>query len=124
FRSASAGLAVVLAVPLLVEPVVEWVTRGTQVRTAAGFPQRLREVLPLRWPFGGARYLEGALRMIGPPVGGALTLSVMALACAFLLSTRRRRVRCRLRMSLLLRPCAQLPVESPFLSDKASIATG
>ncbi|MGW7220919.1 ATP-binding cassette domain-containing protein [Streptomyces sp. NPDC054826] len=93
FRSASAGLAVVLAVPLLVEPVVEWVTRGTQVRTAAGFPQRLREVLPLRWPFGGERYLEGALRMIGQPVGGALTLSVMALACAFLLSTRRRRVR-------------------------------
>ncbi|MFF5885872.1 ATP-binding cassette domain-containing protein [Streptomyces sp. NPDC012589] len=93
FRSASAGLAVVLAVPLLVEPVVEWVTRGTQVRTAAGFPQRLREVLPLRWPFGGERYLEGALRMIGQPVGGALTLSVVALACAFLLSTRRRGVR-------------------------------
>lgn len=93
FRSTSAGLAVVLAVPLLVEPVVEWVTRGTQVRTAAGFSQRLREVLPLRWPFGGERYLEGALRMIGQPVGGALTLSVMALACAFLLSTRRRGVR-------------------------------
>ncbi|NEC27438.1 ATP-binding cassette domain-containing protein [Streptomyces sp. SID8111] len=93
FRSTSAGLAVVLAVPLLVEPVVEWVTRGTQVRTAAGFPQRLREVLPLRWPFGGERYLEGALRMVGQPVGGALTLSVVALACAFLLSTRRRGVR-------------------------------
>ncbi|MBD9731994.1 ABC transporter ATP-binding protein, partial [Streptomyces sp. H28] len=93
FRSTSAGLAVVLAVPLLVEPVVEWVTRGTQVRTAAGFPQRLREALPLRWPFGGERYLEGALRVIGQPVGGALTLSVMALACAFLLSTRRRGVR-------------------------------
>ncbi|MGW6292894.1 ATP-binding cassette domain-containing protein [Streptomyces sp. NPDC055058] len=93
FRSTSAGLAVVLAVPLLVEPAVEWVTRGTHVRTAAGFPQRLREALPLRWPFGGERYLEGALRMIGQPVGGALTLSVMALACAFLLSTRRRGVR-------------------------------
>ncbi|WP_437025742.1 ATP-binding cassette domain-containing protein [Streptomyces sp. enrichment culture] len=93
FRSTTAGLAVVVAVPLLVVPALEWVTRGTQVRSAVGFPQRVREALPLRWPFGGEQYLDGALRMVGQPVGGALVLSVGALACAFVLSTRRGRVR-------------------------------
>ncbi|WP_432054623.1 ATP-binding cassette domain-containing protein [Streptomyces sp. bgisy022] len=93
FRSTTAGLAVVVAVPLLVVPALEWVTRGTRVRSAVGFPQRVREALPLRWPFGGEQYLDTALRMIGQPVGGALVLSVGALACAFLLSTRRGRVR-------------------------------
>jgi hypothetical protein len=47
----------------------------------------------MQWPFGGERYLSGAARMIAQPVGGALTLSLMALLCAYLLTTLRSRVR-------------------------------
>ncbi|MET9764470.1 ABC transporter ATP-binding protein [Streptomyces sp. NPDC006372] len=87
FRSTSAGLAAVAAVPLLVVPVVHKLQAGTSARTAAGLPLRLREVLLLRWPFGGERYLEAALGAISQPVGGALTLSLTALLCAYLLTT-------------------------------------
>ncbi|WP_461084189.1 ABC transporter ATP-binding protein [Streptomyces deserti] len=93
FRSTTAGLAAVVAVPLLVVPLVHKVLEGSSVRTAAGLPVRLRETVLLRWPFGGERYLESALRVIAQPVGGALTLSLTALFCAYLLMTLRSRVR-------------------------------
>jgi hypothetical protein len=66
---------------------------GTSVRTAAGLPARLREVFLLQWPFGGERYFAGAVRVITQPVGGALTLSLTALLCAYLLTTLRSRAR-------------------------------
>ncbi|MFC5672681.1 ATP-binding cassette domain-containing protein [Streptomyces incanus] len=90
FRSTTAGLAAVVAVPLLVVPLVGKLTDGPSVRTAAGAPLRMREVLPLR-SFGGERYLEGALRMIAQPVGGALALSLVVLLCAYLLTSLRNR---------------------------------
>ncbi|MFF5983098.1 ATP-binding cassette domain-containing protein [Streptomyces olindensis] len=93
FRSTTAGLAAVAAVPLLVVPVVHRFLEGPSVRTAAGLPTRLREALLPRWPFGGERYLETALRVISQPVGGALTLSLTALLCAYVLTTMRSRVR-------------------------------
>ncbi|MFC8145656.1 ATP-binding cassette domain-containing protein [Streptomyces paradoxus] len=93
FRSTTAGLAAVAAVPLLVVPVVHQLVNGPSVRTAAGLPMRLRETLLPRWPFGGERYLEGALRVISQPVGGALTLSLTALLCAYLLTSLRSRYR-------------------------------
>ncbi|MFJ8715927.1 ATP-binding cassette domain-containing protein [Streptomyces violaceus] len=93
FRSTTAGLAAVAAVPLLVVPVVHKVLEGPSVRTAAGLPMRLREVLVPRWPFGGERYLEAALGVLSQPVGGALTLSLTALLCAYLLTTLRSRFR-------------------------------
>ncbi|WP_345663899.1 ATP-binding cassette domain-containing protein [Streptomyces venetus] len=93
FRSTTAGLAAVAAVPLLVVPVVHKILAGPSVRTAAGLPLRLREVLLPRWPFGGERYLEAALGAISQPVGGALTLSLTALLCAYLLTTLRSRCR-------------------------------
>ncbi|MEU9574024.1 ATP-binding cassette domain-containing protein [Streptomyces massasporeus] len=93
FRSTSAGLAAVGAVPLLVVPVVHQLVNGPSVRTAAGLPMRLREALLPRWPFGGERYLEAALRVVSQPVGGAMTLSLTALLCAYLLTTLRSRVR-------------------------------
>ncbi|GAA0634748.1 hypothetical protein GCM10009535_08310 [Streptomyces thermocarboxydovorans] len=93
FRSTTAGLAAVLAVPLLVVPLVQWMSRGSPVRAAAGFPARVRELFPLGWPFGGERYLEGVLRLVAQPVGGAMALSVAALLCAFLLTNLRSRVR-------------------------------
>ncbi|MFC9509546.1 ATP-binding cassette domain-containing protein [Streptomyces sp. NPDC057002] len=93
FRSTTAGLAAVAAVPLLVVPVVHKVLDGPSVRTAAGLPMRLREVLVPRWPFGGERYLEAALGVLSQPVGGAMTLSLAALLCAYLLTTLRSRFR-------------------------------
>ncbi|MBD0418630.1 ATP-binding cassette domain-containing protein [Streptomyces sp. TRM S81-3] len=93
FRSTTAGLAAVLAVPVLVVPLVQKAWDGPSVRTAAGLPLRLREVFLAQWPFGGERYLAGALRVIGQPVGSALTLSLTALLCAYLFTNLRSRVR-------------------------------
>ncbi|MER6286951.1 ABC transporter ATP-binding protein [Streptomyces sviceus] len=93
FRSTTAGLAAVVAVPVLVVPLVQSALEGASVRAAAGLPARLREVFLLQWPFGGERYLVGAVRVIAQPVGGALALSLTALLCAYLLTTLRSRVR-------------------------------
>ncbi|MFF9086541.1 ATP-binding cassette domain-containing protein [Streptomyces sp. NPDC014991] len=93
FRSASAGLAAVLAVPVLVVPVVHEVLRDPAVRMAAGFPVRMRQVLLLQWPFGGERYVLAAARVVAQPVGGALALSLTALLCAYVLTTLRTRFR-------------------------------
>ncbi|NEA65003.1 ABC transporter ATP-binding protein [Streptomyces sp. SID12488] len=93
FRSTTAGLAAVVAVPVLVVPLVQKVLEGSSVRSAAGFSLRLRELLLVEWPFGGERYLAAGARMIAQPVGGALTLSLAGLLCAYLLTTLRSRVR-------------------------------
>lgn len=92
FRSTTAGLAAVVAVPMLVVPLVHKVLAGPSVRTAAGFPLRLRQVFMSQWPFGGERYLNAAAQVVAQPVGGALTLSLTALLCAYLLTTLRSRV--------------------------------
>ncbi|MFD0208038.1 ATP-binding cassette domain-containing protein [Streptomyces hirsutus] len=93
FRSTAAGLATVVAVPLLVGPHVRKLTEGPPVRAAAGASLRMREVTPLRGSFEGERYLEGALRMMAQPVGGAVALSLVVLLCAYLFTSLRNRVR-------------------------------
>ncbi|MFI7502569.1 ATP-binding cassette domain-containing protein [Streptomyces sp. NPDC049687] len=93
FRSTTAGLAAVLAVPVLVVPVAQRAGQSGSVRTATGFSLRLREVLLVQWPFGGERYLFAAARVIAQPVGGALALSLATLMCAYLLTALRGRVR-------------------------------
>ncbi|MFF3962340.1 ATP-binding cassette domain-containing protein [Streptomyces griseorubiginosus] len=93
FRSTTAGLAAVVSVPVLGVPLVQRALEGASVRTAAGLPARLREVFLVQWPFGGGRYLAGAVRVIVQPVGGALTLSLTALLCTYLLTSLRGRVR-------------------------------
>ncbi|MFI1733617.1 ATP-binding cassette domain-containing protein [Streptomyces acidicola] len=93
FRSTTAGLAAVLAVPVLVVPLVRKVLEGMTVRAAAGFSARLHELPLMPWPFGGERYLTVAARMIAQPVGGALLLSLTALLGAYLFTTLRSRVR-------------------------------
>ncbi|MEW1776522.1 ATP-binding cassette domain-containing protein [Streptomyces sp. NPDC086777] len=91
FRSTTAGLAAVLAVPVLVVPVVHRAVQGAGVRMAAGLPMRMRETFLLKWPFGGERYLVGAARVLAQPEGAALALSLVALVCAYLYSTLRTR---------------------------------
>ncbi|MFD8454547.1 ATP-binding cassette domain-containing protein [Streptomyces coelicoflavus] len=93
FRSTTAGLAAVVAVPVAVVPLVQKVWEGPSVRTAAGFPMRTREVLLTQWPFGGERYVAELLRLVAQPVGGAMTLSLATLLCAYLLMTLRSRAR-------------------------------
>ncbi|MGW0334202.1 ATP-binding cassette domain-containing protein [Streptomyces sp. NPDC003011] len=93
FRSTTAGLAAVVAVPLLVVPLVQKAFEGPSVRNAAGFPVRLREVFLMQWPFGGERYLSAVARLLAQPVGSALTLSLTGLLCAYVLTTLRSRVR-------------------------------
>ncbi|MFE0512532.1 ATP-binding cassette domain-containing protein [Streptomyces sp. NPDC058964] len=93
FRSTAAGLAAVLAVPVMVVPLVQKVLEGPTVRTATGFSVRMREVFLVQWPFGGERYLTGVVRVLAQPVGGALTLSLTALLCAYVLTTLRSRAR-------------------------------
>ncbi|MET7698126.1 ABC transporter ATP-binding protein [Streptomyces sp. NPDC005485] len=93
FRSTTAGLAAVLAVPILVVPLVQKALERPSVRTAAGFPERLRELVLMQWPFGGERYLAAGARVVAQPVGGALMLSLTGLLCAYLLTTLRGRVR-------------------------------
>ncbi|MEH0529341.1 ATP-binding cassette domain-containing protein [Streptomyces stelliscabiei] len=93
FRSTSAGLAAVVAVPLVVVPLVQQALEGTTVRSAVGFPVRLRELVLVQWPFGGGRYLEAVARTVSQPVGGALLLSLTALLGAYVLTNLRSRVR-------------------------------
>lgn len=93
FRSTTAGLAAVVAVPVLVLPLVQEVWDGPSVRTAAGLPMRVREVLLTQWPFGGERYVAEVLRVLAQPVGSAMTLSLTVLLCAYLLMTLRSRAR-------------------------------
>ncbi|MDX3641453.1 ATP-binding cassette domain-containing protein [Streptomyces sp. MB09-02B] len=93
FRSTSAGLAAVVAVPLLVVPLLQKALEGSSVRSAIGFPMRLRELALVQWPFGGGRYLEAVARAVVQPVGGALLLSLTALLGAYVLTNLRGRVR-------------------------------
>ncbi|MFI7010771.1 ATP-binding cassette domain-containing protein [Streptomyces sp. NPDC050145] len=93
FRSTTAGLAAVVAVPIVIVPLVQKALEGPSVRTAAGLPGRLSGLTLVHWPFGAERYAAAAVRMIAQPVGGALMLSLTALLCAYVLTAVRPRVR-------------------------------
>ncbi|AXI89123.1 ABC transporter [Streptomyces sp. ETH9427] len=93
FRSTTAGLAAVVAVPLLVVPAVHKMTEGLSARGPVPFAGRLKGGLPPRWPFGGEQQLEALLRLLAQPVGGAMALSVLALLCAYAFTGLRSRVR-------------------------------
>ncbi|WJV45719.1 ATP-binding cassette domain-containing protein [Streptomyces flavofungini] len=93
FRSTTAGLAAVVAVPVVVVPLVQKGLAGPSVRSAVGLPGRLRQLALVEWPFGVERYLAGGFRMVAQPVGGAMMLSVTALLCAYVLTATRNRAR-------------------------------
>ncbi|MEU5366348.1 ABC transporter ATP-binding protein [Streptomyces sp. NPDC005925] len=92
FRSTTAGLATVVTVPVVVVPLVHKLFRGPSVRTASALHARLHEVLLPQWPFGGERYVDGALRVIAQPAGGAMALSLTTLLCVYVFSAVRGRV--------------------------------
>ncbi|CAM5653440.1 hypothetical protein SALBM135S_10198 [Streptomyces alboniger] len=124
FRSTTAGLAAVLAVPIIVVPLVQKAVEGPTVRSAAGLPGWLRDLALMRWPFDSERYLAAGIRVLAQPVGTALMLSLTALLCAYLAHDGARQGPMTPARRPPSRACAQLPVLRSFLSDKASIAAG
>lgn len=93
FRSASAGLAAVLAVPVMVVPLVRKALDGPSAYPVSGLAQRLRGLAWAQWPPEADRLVLGALRVMAQPVGTALVLSLMVLLCAYGFTGLRGRVR-------------------------------
>lgn len=93
FRVAAAGVAAVLAVPVLVVPLVQRIPGGPTSRSVSGLPSLLRELQWLRWPYETDGWLVAAVRVVVHPVGAALSLSLSVLICAYLFMSLRGRVR-------------------------------
>ncbi len=93
FRSATAGLAAVVAVPVLVVPLVRKVLEGSSAYPVTGLGPRLRSLAWVQWPPEADRLVLGALRVMAQPVGTALVLSLMVLLCAYGFTGLRSRVR-------------------------------
>ncbi|MFF9570346.1 ATP-binding cassette domain-containing protein [Streptomyces sp. NPDC014685] len=96
FRVTAAGVAAVLAVPVLVAPLVRKVlSTGPDPRSIVGLPGRLRELVWPSWPHETDRWVAAAVRLVAHPVGAALSLSLSVLVCAYLFTGLHRRVRWR-----------------------------
>ncbi|MFF2009923.1 ATP-binding cassette domain-containing protein [Streptomyces sp. NPDC058195] len=95
FRVATAGVAAVLAVPVLVAPLVRHLLMAPGARPASGLPAGLRELMWPRWPHETDRWVAAALGVAGHPVGVALALSLSVLALAYLLTGLQGRGRWR-----------------------------
>ncbi|MEU7229207.1 ATP-binding cassette domain-containing protein [Streptomyces chrestomyceticus] len=93
FRSTATGMAVVLAVPVLVLPLVQHALAAPAARSLVGVPARLRSAALVQWPSGFDQAVEVVLRLAAQPVGGALSLSITALVLAYALTALRRRAR-------------------------------
>ncbi|MFD7719340.1 ATP-binding cassette domain-containing protein [Streptomyces sp. NPDC059814] len=93
FRVTAAGVAAVLAVPVLMVPLVQWMPKTPTARSMSGLPVRLRDLAWLRWPHETDRWALAAMRVVAHPVGSALTLSLSVLICAYLFTSLRGRVR-------------------------------
>lgn len=93
FRSTLVGAGVVLAVPLLIVPMVQKMLGGPAGRSVSGLPARLEAALLVPWPPGAERWLSVGFRLASQPIGRALSLSLMALLCAYLITAVRSRAR-------------------------------
>lgn len=93
FRLTGAGVAAVLAVPVLVVPLVQKLLAGPSARSVSGLPGRLRELGWLQWPYEADRWVMAVVRVVAQPVGLALSLSLSALICAYVFTSLRGRAR-------------------------------
>ncbi|MFI8433892.1 ATP-binding cassette domain-containing protein [Streptomyces sp. NPDC079020] len=93
FRVTGAGVAAVLAVPVLIVPLVRKALEGPVARSAAGLPGRLRELAWWQLPHEADRWVLAVVRVVAQPVGTALALSLSALICAYLFTSLRSRAR-------------------------------
>jgi hypothetical protein len=92
FRVTAAGVAAVLAAPVLVAPLVHKVIVVPAARSMTGLPGRLRDLAWLEFPQQADRWLIAAGRLLAQPVGAAIALSLTALVCAYVFTGLRRRV--------------------------------
>ncbi|MFJ6509807.1 ATP-binding cassette domain-containing protein [Streptomyces sp. NPDC091406] len=93
FRVAGAGIAAVLAVPVLVVPLVQKIFAVPSARSVAGLPGRLRELAGWQLPQEADHWVLAVARVVAQPVGTALALSLSALICAYLFTSLRGRAR-------------------------------
>ncbi|MFI8519136.1 ATP-binding cassette domain-containing protein [Streptomyces sp. NPDC085481] len=93
FRAAAPGVAAVLAVPVIFAPPLQRVLVAMPGRSVAGLPARLRAFASVEWSSAVDRWLLGALRVVGQPVGVALALTLTILLCAYVLTGLRGRAR-------------------------------
>ncbi|EHM23865.1 MULTISPECIES: ATP-binding cassette domain-containing protein [Streptomyces] len=93
FRVAGAGIAAVLAVPVLVVPLVQKFFAAPSARSVAGLPGRLRELVGWQLPQQADQWVLAVARVVAQPVGTALALSLSALICAYLLTSLRGKAR-------------------------------
>ncbi|MFF1265408.1 ATP-binding cassette domain-containing protein [Streptomyces anulatus] len=93
FRVAGAGIAAVLAVPVLVVPLVQKFFAAPSARSVAGLPGRLRELVGWHLPQQADHWVLAVARVVAQPVGTALALSLSALICAYLLTSLRGKAR-------------------------------
>ncbi|MEU5287301.1 ATP-binding cassette domain-containing protein [Streptomyces sp. CA-278952] len=93
FRVAGAGIAAVLAVPVLVVPLVQKLFAAPSARSIAGLPGRLRELAGWQLPLQADHWVLAVARVVAQPVGTALALSLSVLICAYLFTSLRGRAR-------------------------------
>ncbi|MFD7748171.1 ATP-binding cassette domain-containing protein [Streptomyces sp. NPDC059698] len=93
FRVAGAGIAAVLAVPVLVVPLVRKIFAAPSAHSVAGLPERLRELAGRQLPQEADHWILAVARVVAQPVGTALALSLSALICAYLFTGLRGRAR-------------------------------
>ncbi|MFJ1803654.1 ATP-binding cassette domain-containing protein [Streptomyces sp. NPDC088180] len=93
FRVAGAGIAAVLAVPVLVVPLVQKLFAAPSARSVAGLPGRLRELAGWQVPQQADHWVLAVARVVAQPVGAALALSLSALICAYLFTSLRGKAR-------------------------------
>ncbi|MEO3975537.1 ATP-binding cassette domain-containing protein [Streptomyces sp. CAU 1734] len=90
FRVTSAGVAAVLAVPVVVAPLLQQALVVPSARSIAGFPGRLREIGWVWLPRAADGAPAAVLRLSAQPVGLALMLSLTVLICVYLFTGLRR----------------------------------
>ncbi|RPK90205.1 MULTISPECIES: ATP-binding cassette domain-containing protein [Streptomyces] len=93
FRVAGAGVAAVLAVPVLVVPLVQKLFAAPSARSVTGLPGRLRELAGWQLPQEVDHWVLAVARVVAQPVGTALALSLSALICAYLFTSLRGKAR-------------------------------
>ena len=91
FRVTAAGVAAVLAVPIIIAPLVQKAIIGPSVRSIAGISGRLRELTWVRLPRQADDLVMAGVRVLAQPVGAALVLSLSVLICAYMVTGLRRR---------------------------------
>ncbi|MDQ0940235.1 ATP-binding cassette domain-containing protein [Streptomyces sp. V1I1] len=92
-RVTAAGVAAVLAVPVVIAPLVQTALAAPSVRSIAGLPGRLRELAWVQLPRQADDWLMTGGSLLAQPVGAALALSLSALICAYLFTGLRRSAR-------------------------------